>query len=586
MTSDEIAAIRKKIESMPSGGISNKTINGKTYQYYQWTENGKQRSRRVKADELRDLSDALAERKRLQSLLKDASAGGAAENAPRYYTSFRTGETLRRFAEPVRKYRKRDCYSVLKQYVYGDQSDRVLILYGLRRTGKTTMIRQIISEMPDDMFARTVFIQSNESNTLAQINRDLQQFEKDGYRYVFIDEVMLMEDFIQGAALFSDIFAASGMKIVLSGTDSLGFLFAEDEELYDRCILIHTTLIPYREFERVLGIAGIDEYIRYGGTMSMGGVQYNLRPTFATKESTGEYVNSAIAKNIQHSLKYYQDGGHFGHLYSLYEHNELTSAINRIIEDINHRFTIEVLTRPFRSHDLGVSANNLRADRDHPTDILDRVDVPAVTSRLKEMLEIRDREEQSVTIGDAHRAEIKAYLDLLDLTVDIPVVHTADYNMRDHKTVITLPGLRYSQAKALIEQLMLDETFRGMSLAERNAVTERILSEVRGRMQEDIVLLETLKARPDAQVFRLQFPVGEFDMVIFSPDTASCEIFEIKHSAERAPAQYRHLADESKCGDAEYRFGTITGKYVLYRGESVKEGEIQYLNVEEYLRGL
>jgi hypothetical protein len=61
------------------------------------------------------------------------------------------------------------------------------------------------------------------------------------------------------------------MKVVLSGTDSLGFLFSESEELYDRCIMLHTTLIPYREFERVLGIEGIDNYIRYGGTMSLGG---------------------------------------------------------------------------------------------------------------------------------------------------------------------------------------------------------------------------------------------------------------------------------------------------------------------------
>ena len=52
-----------------------------------------------------------------------------------------------------------------------------------------------------------------------------------------------MEDFIEGAALFSDVFAACGMKIVLSGTDSLGFLFTEDEQLYDRCILMHTTFI-------------------------------------------------------------------------------------------------------------------------------------------------------------------------------------------------------------------------------------------------------------------------------------------------------------------------------------------------------
>ena len=586
MTTEERAAIQAKIDGLPSGGISNKTINCKTYAYYQWMENGRQRSRRVQDDELQSLSEALAERKRLIALLREDGADTPETVQLQHQVSCRLGTALRRYAVPVKKYKKRDCYSSLEQFVYGEQTDRVLILYGLRRTGKTTMIRQLVSEMPDEMLSQTVFIQINASNTLAQVNRDLEQFEKNGYRYVFIDEVTLMEDFIEGAALFSDIFASSGMKIVLSGTDSLGFLFAEDEELYDRCILLHTTLIPYREFDRVLGIHGIDEYIRYGGTMSMGGVQYNLQPTFGTKQSTDDYVDTAIARNIQHSLKFYRDGGHFRHLYSLYEKNELTSAINRIIEDMNHRFTIEVLTRPFKSHDLRISASNLRADRESPTDILDRVDVAAITARLKEILEIRNKEKQSIPIQEEHRYEIKEYLDLLDLTVDIPVVHTSDYNQSDSKTVITQPGLRYAQAKALIEQLLQDETFRALSLEERNSVTERILNEIRGRMMEDIVLLETQKAKPGAKVFQLQFPIGEFDMVVFYPDTASCEIYEIKDSKERVPEQYRHLADDTKCKDTAFRFGPITGKYVLYRGDFGDEGDIRYLNVEEYLKEL
>ena len=85
----------------------------------------------------------------------------------------------------------------------------------------------------------------------------------------------------------------------------------------------------------------------HGGTMSMGGVNYNEKSSFATSKSTGEYIDSAIARNIQHSLKYYPEGGHFRHLYELYEKGELTSAINRVVEGINHRFTKEVLTRTF-----------------------------------------------------------------------------------------------------------------------------------------------------------------------------------------------------------------------------------------------
>ena len=72
---------------------------------------------------------------------------------------------------------------------------------------------------------------------MAMMNRDLKKLFNAGFRYVFIDEVTLMEDFIDSAALFSDVFATMGMKIVLSGTDSLGFWLAMDEELYDRVIL-------------------------------------------------------------------------------------------------------------------------------------------------------------------------------------------------------------------------------------------------------------------------------------------------------------------------------------------------------------
>ena len=105
-------------------------------------------------------------------------------------------------------------------------------------------------------------------------------------------------------------------------------------------------------------------------------------------------------------------------------------------------------------------------------------------------------------------------------------------------------------------------------------------------MQEDIVLLETKLANPKKQVFVLHFPVGEFDMVVFDPALGSCKIFEIKHSTEVAPQQYRHLIDEEKCAQTEHRFGPITGKFILYRGESQTVEGILYQNVEEYLRNI
>ena len=84
--------------------------------------------------------------------------------------------------------------------------------------------------MSNDDFKKTAFIQVTSKDTLSSLNKDLKKLEKQGFKYIFIDEVTLLEDFIEGSALFSDIFVASGMKIVLSGTDSLGFIFTKSEQ--------------------------------------------------------------------------------------------------------------------------------------------------------------------------------------------------------------------------------------------------------------------------------------------------------------------------------------------------------------------
>lgn len=581
--------LAQKIAMLPPGSIVKKTVTGREYYYHRWTENKKRHEKYIPAEALDSFRAQIEQRKELEQelkALKKMLPKAAPIHIAAFTTNVRIGAALRTFSASVKRYKKRECFQQLHNFLYGEAQDKVFILYGLRRTGKTTMIRQALAEMNDTDLMKSAFIQITAQDTLATLNTDLKVLESQGFQYVFLDEVTLLDDFIEGAALFSDIFAASGMRIVLSGTDSLGFLFTEDEQLYDRCILLHTTFIPYREFESVLGIHGIDEYIRYGGTMSLGGVHYNETSTFASKECADEYVDTAIAHNIQHSLRCYQYEDHFRNLRDLYDKNELTSAINRVVEDINHRFTLEVLTQDFKSHDLGVSANNLRRDRSNPIDILDHIDLSAVTDRLRDLLEILNKSEQTVVLDEDHAAEIKEYLDLLDLTRDIDIRHLPKVNTKSTRTVIAQPGLRYAQASALIHSLLLDEAFGALSLPERTAVQERILTEIKGRMLEDIVLLETKIANPGKEVFVLQFPIGEFDMVVFDPAAGSCQIFEIKHSREIAPFQYRHLIDSEKCAQTEHRYGPITGKFVLYRGEDQILNGIQYQNVEEYLRNL
>ncbi len=329
--------------------------------------------------------------------------------------------------------------------------------------------------------------------------------------------------------------------------------------------MLHTTFIPYREFEEVLGIKGIDEYIRYGGTMSLGGINYNADSTFSDAKTSEAYIDTAIAKNIQHSLRMYQYGGHFRRLLELYERGELTNVINRVVENINHSFTRSVVERTFKSHDISVTAANMLRDRENPINIKEHMDLDAVTFGMM---------------------QIKEYLMLLDLIMEIDLEFLPEVSPRGKVTVITQPGMRYAQANAIVENLLLDAKFRELSIVERQRILERLLNEIRGRMMEDIILLETKIAKQDKKVFKLQFAVGEFDMVVFDPKTLTCQIYEVKYSTEMVPEQYRHITNEEKCAMTIHRYGDITGRYVIYRGDSAESEGVQYLNVEEYLKSL
>ena len=593
-----IMELENEIAILPQGSINIKKINGKEQPYLQWTENGKSKSKYIKKNEREEIFASVEHRKQLQEELREIKKLEVVDTPvpTKFETSVVIGNRLLAMTKGVRNLKESDCFKQLQKYLNSDATDRVCLVFGLRRTGKTTMLRQAVLKMTTEQASKTAYIKAKGTDTMAAMNRDLEKLLELGYENVFIDEVTLMEDFIDSAALFSDIYATQGMKIVLSGTDSLGFWFALHQELYDRAITIHTTFIPFREHSRLLGIDSIDEYIRYGGTLRAGELDFDDEDvnaedaSFRDDESTRRYIDTAICKNIQHSLSCCQDGGYFRHLQSLYEAGELTGAINRIIEDMNHRFLIRILINKFKSHDLGSAADVLRRERDpeRRNDILDRIDKDAVTKRLMDLLEIRNREDQSIGITNAHVEEIKEYLKALDLIVDVPSETIIPSAEPLENIIFTQPGMRYCQAQALVHSLAKDELFASLSEKEKAMVSERILEEVRGRMMEEIVLLETFKsAKKNKRVFKLTFSVGEFDMVIYDSKENTCECYEIKHSVQIVPAQTKYLIDEEKLNQTSKRFGKISKRCVLYRGEdTVLENGIEYRNVEAYLKEL
>lgn len=597
----DISELEEQIAKLPIGYITEKVINDKKYYCQQWKENGKSKSRYISEEEANTLKPQIEERKKLQKelkALKKTLPAPVSEETPEpeFKMSALYGEALLNMAQTASQYERRDCFSKIQDFLKAPAADKVCLVFGLRRTGKTTLLKQLVLAMNEEEQKSAIYIKASTENTIEELNADLKLANKLNYKYVLIDEITLIEKFIDNAALLSDVYAVQGMKIVLSGTDSLGFWFAQNEELYDRAVTIHTTFVPFREYSRLLKIDDIDEYIRYGGTLKAGETNFEdsdanaFDASFRTDESTRRYIDTAIAQNIQHSLKCYDRGNHFRNLIDLYKKYELTNAINRIIEDMNQAFTVDVITRDFKSSDLGSAKDLLRREKDETkrTDFLDTFDASEVTKKLMEILKIRNKERQTIEIEDVHIQEITEYLKALDL---LEIVYTENIpicNKKQERIIFTQSGMRFCQAQVLVYSLMQDEVFGSLTGELRDIITDKILEDVRGRMLEDIVFLETKRTYGSKRnIFKLKFASGEFDMVIQDKTKKQCEIFEIKHSKEPFPTQYRHINDEEKIALTEAQFGKVVRKCVLYRGESqMLNNGVEYMNVEEFLKGL
>ena len=597
----QISELENQIAILPVGYISKKMINGKERYYQQWTENGKVKSKYIKNEELVDFQKKIELRKTLQSKLSELKSSAAFIETPsientKFNLRVMYGKNLKDFASQTKDFQKRDCFAQLENYLYSDTLDKVCLVYGLRRTGKTTMLRQALYGMKEGDFKRSVYIKATVTDTMEALNKDLKQLREMGMKFVFIDEVTLISDFIDSAAILSDIYSAMGMKIVLSGTDSLGFWLAVHEELYDRAEMIHTTYIPFAEHSRLLGINDVDEYIRYGGTLKAGIWDFENKElnteeaSFRDNESTRIYIDTAICTNIQHSLKCYQDGNHFRNLYDLYEKKELTGAINRIIENESHKFLVQIFTDDFMSHDLHLLGRNLRNDREEENriEIFENLDEASVTKNLMEILKIKNKDLQTVQITDDHVNEIKEYLEALDLLDNCDLRAIGRKLKFSENNIFTQPGMRFCQTKALVHSILKDEKFNQLSEPVKAFITERLLTTVMGHMLEDIVLLNTKRRYgKNKEVFKLYFAAGEFDMVIYDRKKAEIECFEIKHSDEIVEDQAKHLLNEANITNTEKMYGKVIRRCVLYKGGSgIASNGIEYKNVEEFLKGM
>ena len=514
-----------------------------------------------------------------------------------YRTHVNLGRNLLKKAESVKTLNKRFLLEELNTYLQSDLSvntpyyGKVCALYGLRRTGKTTVMLQSILDLADNQFNKIAWIDITEEDTMASLYLDLQKLNDDGYQYVFIDEITKSEQFVRVSSLLSDEFALSGMHIVLTGTDSLGIYLSQKGELFDRVISIHTTYIPYYEYLHLFPQTTVDEYIERGGLLSESGRNYN------NDKLVQEYVDSAIAENIQHSLSKLKDKGDLGPLYRIHSRGELTNVINRVIEDKNHEFFLETILKNFESHDMGALRHYISNVKD--SNILSYsadMDLESLSEQIKKDLKILNYNELKYGLSINELAQIEKYLYDLDFFDDVKYYTVSKETDISENPVIVQPCIRYNQVKSAMNAMYRDPKFIQLSESNQEFIINKLLSDIKGRLLEEIVLLNATRSLSDCFVAQCRFyeyrnspfTNGEYDMLIRNKKDETF-LFEIKHSSEiQYDQQTKHLLDTNKLNWLEKNGFRIKEKFVLYNGETLDKDSngITYLNVSEFLEKL
>ena len=461
---------------------------------------------------------------------------------------------------------------------------KVCCLYGLRRTGKTTMALQEIRNLND--YSNTLFIGCSSDKTMWDLRTTIDAFLTDNpnCKNIFIDEITSLQGFINTCSFLADDFAARGIKVVLSGTDSLGFWIAKHHELYDREYTISTTYIPFKEFKYLLD-EDLDDYIEYGGTLTTG-----TGRVFCDDESTKDYIDTAIVDNIQNSLKKWNRGENIGTelLGKIIDQgNEFKSTVNKVLELHNHKFLVKRINKDFETHDVGSLIDIITKHKIADPSFLD---TDEIKNRIREYLEIEEK--QFYEIDQDTVDSLVDYLKKLDVLYQIPKIKNLD-KTKNNEYIFTQVGMRYIQAERKAEALSTSDAFSNYNIKQQREILKKLDEDIRGGILEDIVFSQSAKEIESLGKKNNPYAISkyrnsenkEIDVLVLDFDKESILAIEIKHSSEMTKQQTQHLCDEELCAEINELVGIpITNKAVVYRGNNGEsEDGILYINASYLL---
>lgn len=482
----------------------------------------------------------------------------------------------------------RDGFARIQKFVDNNENidGNILVLYGLRRTGKTTLMEQILEAYREKEKCAYYVVQ--EGATVHDIEKVLIEERKNGTTIIGLDEITRAKDFTENSSSLPDIFAKEGMKIIVTGTDSLGFLFAEERPLYNRTVRVNTTYIPFAEHCRVLGINDMDDYIQYGGLMKPGESEERIVNDY---ESACKHLDSAVADNIVNSIA--KDGE--DNCLDVFSKEELRTIIEKVVELYSGSFAIKKLQNQLTNVAVNYAIDKLHGIAD--IDIIERLTAnrPNITEEFAQIINAGTEIKHKILPEMIQK--LQGYLfdmNLLSVTKKVPFTYSDELGWREGVTTdefyIIQPAIKYYHLQKGKEFIEKEDYYNELSQNEKRFMQKKLDEKIKGDMTEQIVIFDTMKSLPASQYFVCK-PVfsdngrqSEYDMLVYDKEENRYWGFEVKHTENSCYEQEKHIQNEHLREAIDRQYGSRENVAVLYRGVSfVAPSGTMYFNVTDFM---
>ncbi len=566
---NRVLQIKTELATLPQGRLSKKIINGRERYYLQGRENGKSYTRYIKKDVFDDVMAAVRHRDELKEELQQLTGDKPAPlifktgEDDNYRTRVFTGAMLRTLSATSARFKHRDCFADLEQYLKDATPGRLCLVTGLRRTGKTLMMLQAATSLPSN---ETAYIAVQPADTFDALHHDIMKLIRDGVRHLFLDDVTSLAGFVEGAAAFADLYATMGVKIVLSGTKSMKLLLADAGCLFGRTVSIHTTFLSFRECVRLLHARSLDNHLRFGGTLS-----FDYQSTFTDIGNAKRYPQAALVDNLTVALTDSREPENYRSLLELCQ----TGSLGRHLDHLLKKADLEFLNALFKDSislllPKGASESAARC----------------ALARLDE----DEKDDSTEKLTASQEKELTDCLEALDFIAPGLTLSLAS-GKASRRPLALLPGLRFSRLQSLIHEWLKAPCFAELSLAALHQLEKQLTDVVLEQLMKDLLLLETLKSLPSdgaehPRAFAVHAKSDDFDLVITTEDGRGCRVFRVVHRTEASPELTQAFTDATMCAAIEARYGEIKEKAVIYLGSDRTDHDIHWINAENYLKGL